>query len=311
MMKELELIGWLEEFLGVGGDLSVPVGVGDDMAVIRVGGNEILIGSDMLVEGVHFNMSNGISGRQIGHKAIGVCFSDCAAMGGKPMFAVVSLAFCKDMAEDFIKDIFRGIKFLADEYGCRIVGGDLSASDRLVIDVALIGICEDNKRPVLRSGARTGDTICVTGKLGGSLLGKQFSFVPRINEASWLTSNLSVSAMIDISDGLSRDLWNICVKSGCVVEIYEDALEEIISQEAKRLSAEIGRSAIWHVLNDGEDFELLLCVAGNKDELPSLPDFLDLYAIGRVIASGEPEMILVRNDGGREKISVGGYQHFE
>ena len=307
-MKEFKLIGWLKETFGEGGDSSVPVGIGDDMAVVGFGGSEFLFGSDMLVEGVHFRLGEA-EGRRIGRKAIGVCLSDCAAMGGKPMYCVVSVGICDNVSDEFVKDVFLGIKELGESMGCRVVGGDLSRSERFVIDVALVGYCEKGKA-ILRSGAKVGDTVYVSGKVGGSLLGRHFDFVPRIREANWLVEHLSVNAMTDISDGLGIDLLHICESSGCVAEIYEDKLERVISEDACKVALGSGKSGLYHALNDGEDFELIVCAAESEDELPELADFLDLYAIGCIVSRGKGRVRIVRRDGAKEELSACGYQHF-
>jgi len=307
-MNEFELIDWLKVFFDKTGERSVPVGIGDDMAVVRVGNKNILFSSDMLVEGVHFKLPDAKL-NQVGRKAIGVCLSDCAAMGGRPLWGLVSMGLSGKFSDESIKEIFVGLKSLADVYDCRIVGGDLSFSEKLVIDVALIGDCWGDK-PVLRSGAHVGDAIYVTGRLGGSMLGKHFSFVPRIEESKWLVRHLSINAMIDISDGLSSDLRHICKASGCSAELYEERLERVISEEAKKVAKERGKSELYHVLNDGEDFELLMCVAEGEGELPELPEFIDLFMIGRIVSREEGRIFLVRKDGRRECLEARGYMHF-
>ncbi len=305
-MNEFELIDWLKDFFADRVNPSVTLGIGDDMAVVKVGDTQLLFSSDMIVEDVHFRIDS-LTARQIGHKAIGVCLSDCAAMASRPIAAVVSLARSKHLSDEFVCEIFVGIKELARKYSCQVAGGDLSSADKLIIDVSVIGYCEENS-PVLRSGAKVGDTIYVTGKLGGSSLSHHCAFSPRIEQSIWLAQNLSLNAMIDISDGLSSDLNHICRDSLCGAEIYEDLLEQVISDDAKKLAMQTNTTALYHLLNDGEDFELLASIAERSEDLPSLPDFIVLYPVGRMVSGSD--VVLIRKDGNREKIFPAGYQHF-
>jgi len=307
-MHEFEFIAWLRELLNKPIDRDrVPMGIGDDMAVINFCGGKLLLGSDMVIENRHFTFPEA-SPEQVGHKAIGRCLSDCAAMAGEPMAAIVSLARPEKCSDDILKGIFTGMNRLAERFHCPIVGGDTSSStEGLIIDVCLLGKCEKNE-PVLRSGAKFGDFIYVTGLLGGSILGKHLNFMPRIDEAIWLTKNLRISAMIDISDGVSSDLAHLCEESGCGAELFSHYVNVIVSDEARKLSETTGKSSLQHALNDGEDFELLFTSPVSPSELPALPASIKIFPIGRI--NDRNDITIIHPGGRQEKVLPEGFRHF-
>jgi thiamine-monophosphate kinase len=309
-MHEFDFINWLKGTLNRPADRGrVPVGIGDDMAVLNFQGGNLLFGSDLTIEHVHFEFSTATP-QQVGHKALGRCLSDCAAMAGLPLAAIVSIAKPKSMPEKILKDIYRGMFTLARRYGCPIVGGDTSSSPQgLVIDVSLLGK-RVGKKAILRSGARPGDYLYVTGPLGGSILGKHLKFQPRIPEAQWLMKNLPLHALIDISDGLSSDLGHLCEESGCGAELSLPGLEKIISPAARTLAKKTKRPALTHALNDGEDFELLAAIPMAPEQLPrpTGPVKVKLLAIGKVTRA--KEIHVVSSTGGREKLLSRGFVHF-
>lgn len=306
-MDEWTFINWLREHAGRRSDPRVKVGIGDDMAILDLAGQTVLLGSDMLVEGIHFDLGK-VSARQIGRKALGVCLSDCAAMAAEPSAALVSFSKPKSMPVDVLQQFYEGLVEIADEFDCPLVGGDSCAgSDQLVVDVALLAV-SNGVGPVLRSGAIPGDWLYVTGKLGGSILEKHFSFVPRIREARRLTANLPVHAMIDLSDGMSVDVQHLCRESHCGAELTETLLENVISPAARQLSDRTGRSPLDHALNDGEDFELLVAIGLAPQDVPALPEKTDLFPVGKVIdAQG---VHLVTQAGTRRPVPPRGYRHF-
>jgi len=308
-MNEWEFIDWIKRSLSsTAGDPRVKVGVGDDMAVMALAGTTLLFGSDMVLEGVHFKLDQATP-QQIGHKALAVCLSDAAAMGAEPLAALISFAKPEHVSSDVLQGIYAGLQDTAGWFDCTIVGGDSCAwGARLAIDVALLAVCETTP-PVLRSGARPGDHLYVTGPLGGSGLGKHLVFTPRIAEARWLVGNLPPNAMIDISDGLSADLHHLCTASACGAELYEDWLQEAISDAARELSIQTGRRPLDHALNDGEDFELLVAIPTPPDQLPKLPETVRLLPVGRVITEAGA-VYLTDAGGARSKLPEGGYRHF-
>lgn len=237
-------------------DNSVIRGIGDDTAVIRWKCNKyLLFTSDMIIEEVHFDLRKSTPFR-IGWKALGVNISDIAAMGGLPRYANISLGLPKDLDLKFIDSVYAGINSMAKRFNVNITGGDTNSSDRIIIDIALIG--EVNKDElILRSGAKVGDFIMVTGTLGGSIRERHLSFIPRIRESQFLVKNFKINSMIDISDGLSSDLFRICQSSKVGARIYESLIP--ISK---------GINSVKNALHDGEDFELLFTAP--KDTLKNL-----------------------------------------
>ncbi len=225
-------------------DSSVIKGSGDDCAVLAYDkDNYQLFTCDMIVEGQDFTLKDSL--RLIGRKALAVSLSDIAACGGIPRYAVVSLGLPGNTTVSEADNITKGMFSLAREYKVNIVGGDISKAACLIIDVSMTGIVE-KKNLVLRSGAKIGDIIFVTGALGGSIKGKHLKFTPRIKESRFLVQNFKVNAMIDVSDGLTQDLNHILEASKAGGLIYEDLVP--VSKEAKDLE---------DALSAGEDFELL------------------------------------------------------
>jgi len=185
---------------------SVVVGIGDDCAVLRSGdpGKLLLYTCDPVVEGVHYLAQT--PPRQIGWKAMARNLSDIAAMGGLPRWAVVSIGLRPATPVKYVERIYDGLRAAAGKFGCQIVGGDIAHVRReQFVVVALLGEVEKSKL-TLRSGAKIGDSVLVTGTLGGSLHGKHLKFTPRVAEARWLAQNFPIHAMIDLSDGLYGDL---------------------------------------------------------------------------------------------------------
>lgn len=326
--SEINLVAWITERFGQstnGADDALIVDIGDDMAMVRPRAEGLLVAADMIMDGVDFD-SNLHSPEQIGRKALAVNLSDCAAMAVQPRFAIVSLALPNSWTMEQARRLFEGMGALAEQYGVRIIGGDTNSWDRpLVADVTILAEPWQGVRPVKRSGARPGDLVCVTGSLGGSLSGRHLEFEPRVNEAKWLAEQLGdgLHAMMDLSDGFSIDGRRLCEASGVGMEIREEALELVASDAAIMASESDGRSIVDHVLNDGEDFELLHVVdalryhqVARQETLNPLNStsgsgrikFAPVRSIGTVVE--EPGLWLVRKDGSRMRISTGGWQHF-
>lgn len=312
---ELELIRWLERSVVTGfasqsdgPHLRVPIHVGDDMGcLILPGGQSILLGSDMLVDGTHFDCGTH-NLADIAHKAVCCCLSDAAAMAVQPLAALVSLAIPRGMVYETGRALLEAMITVAGKFDCTIIGGDTTSWEgRLAIDVALVAMPWPHCPPVTRRGARPGDRLFVTGKLGGSRLGRHLNFVPRISEARSLAEALGpeLHAMIDISDGLALDLHRLCQASGCGATIREDSLQAVISPDAHKTGQQDGRSALEHALSDGEDFELLFAVA--KDAVPKLAALdVDQHEIGEVV----PETVQLQSpDGTLSPMPAEGYEH--
>lgn len=284
----------------------VPIGIGDDMACVRVEGNLVLITSDMLLEGVHFETGRHTA-EEIGRKAVACSLSDCAAMACWPVAATVSLGLNEKMARGEVEKLFEAMEEMAREYDCLIVGGDTNSwRGGLVLDVAMLARPATRRGPVRRDGALIGDDILVTGKLGGSLGGGHLRFRPRVREAAKLAEGLheKLHALMDISDGLSLDLYRLCQASGVGAVLEAGALEGAIGEAARAAAQEDGRSALDHALNDGEDFELLAAVEAGA----AVPDVgVSLTRVGTITREG----LAIRGaDGSTAVLEARGYEHF-
>lgn len=304
---ENALVEWLRSRFGSTA-AGVPVGIGDDMAVIDVEDNLMSITADMLMDGVHFDTRQH-SLEAIGRKAIACSLSDCAGMACQPRAATVSVALPEAMPMDDVKRLYEGIAGIAEEFGCAIVGGDTNSwRGPLVIDVAMVAEPMSVRGPIRRSEAQPGDLVFVSGRLGGSILGKHLTFTPLIELAGRLSLQPGLHALMDISDGLSMDLYRMCMASGCRAELDVQQLESVISDAARQCAQTDGRSPLEHALHDGEDFELL--VVGTdvlKDER------LMLTQVGRLSQArlGEPMLTMAYPDGRRETLEPRGYEHFK
>jgi thiamine-monophosphate kinase len=309
-MKEFELIERLTHSLPT--NSSVVIGAGDDCAVLDLGHNDrvILFKTDAVVEGIHFNAS--APPAQVGHKALGRCLSDIAAMAGTPSAALVTLALPANFDPQYLDDLYLGMNTLARRHEVAIVGGETTTNpERLLVSVSLLGWAPRNK-VVRRSGAQSGDAIFVTGKLGGSLEGRHLEFEPRLTEARWLANHFAIHAMIDLSDGLAGDLPHLLKASKVGAELLASSIP--ISREARRAakSSTSAKPALLAALTDGEDFELLFTVAGReavplldawKQQFPTVP----LTCIGKITAH---EGVTIRDQQGLRPLRVHGYEHF-
>ena len=264
-------------------------GIGDDAAVLPYSKKEYLIfTTDMLCEDTHFTRR--IPPGAIGHKALACSISDIAAMGGWPTFAVVSIGIPKNLSVRFIEDVYQGMQRTARDFNVSIVGGDTIKTDKMVINVALLGLVE-KKYLTTRDGARAGDWIFVTGALGGSLKsGRHLNFSPRLAQARFLVEKFKPNAMIDISDGLGGDLNHI-LKASRVGARLDDA--SIPRHKGVSLS---------RALNDGEDFELLFTLSPVKAralmDWQAREKLFYFYPIGTITADA------------KEKINSKSFTHF-
>jgi len=302
--SENELVRWLQKRFATD-PARVPIGIGDDMAAVRFGDSLVAISTDMLLDTVHFDTSKH-SYDAIGRKAIACSLSDCAGMACEPRFGTVSIALNNDMTLADVQQLYEGMAAIADEYNCAIVGGDTTSwSHPLVIDVAILAEPMSSRGPIQRSTAKPGDTIYVTGQLGGSILGKHLTFSPHLDIARELADETPLHAMMDLSDGLALDLHRMCEASKCDAELSAEALQAVISPAAIECSQSDGRAPLDHALTDGEDFELL--IVGDQLDRPRL------IAIGRIIEPAKPDQtsISMRDKQGRTSVvEPKGFEHF-
>ena len=309
-MNEFELIHRLTRDLPT--NESVVVGAGDDCAVLDMGadGRRLLFKTDAVVEGIHFTSDT--VPEKIGRKAMARCLSDIAAMAGTPTAALVTIGLPRKFDPEFVEKIYAGLNALARQHGVAIVGGETTTNpERILISISVIGFVARGK-VLLRSGAKVGDAIFVTGELGGSLAGKHLDFEPRLAEARWLAENFAVHALMDVSDGLAGDLRHILKASGVGAELLKRAVP--VSRAAKEIAkrGDAAKPALVAALTDGEDFELLFTVAsklavplldGWKKEFPKLR----LSCIGKIVAG---EGLRLRDETGVRPLKTQGYVHF-
>lgn len=295
-MTEIEAIRRIRRIAAEGpANKAVVHGIGDDCAVVRPGRNEDLVFTiDFVLQDRHFTLDTHSAG-DIGHKALARSLSDLAAMGSEPVFCLVSLAVPQDLSGRWMEQFYCGLLTLAKRYHVALAGGDLSRFEKVAVDVMCCGRVPRGKA-LLRSGAKAGDRIYVTGELGGSALGfatkkgaawkRHLRPEPRVDAGVALRQH-GVSACMDLSDGLSLDLRRMCLESGVGAELTS--------------TLPIAKGAtLDQALHGGEDYELLFTAAPRK----KVPAFLGT-AIGAITADA-PGRILYD---GRE-LRSGGFDHF-
>jgi thiamine-monophosphate kinase len=305
MSMEAEFIAWLRQRLPAHPRL--PLGPGDDAALLRLAGPDCVTTVDMISDGVDFDLAS-TDPRRVGHKALAVNLSDLAAMAARPVAAVVALSLPRQQALPLAKELYEGLLPLAQRYDVAIAGGDLQTWDGpLVICITLLGELTP-RGPLLRSGARPGDAIVVTGSFGGSIAGKHLDFQPRIDEALRLHERYELHTGIDVSDGLSLDLWRVCQESRCGAVIDLDCVPISDAARALASSGHDARTPLEHALGDGEDFELLLAAPPEEAQRLCREQPLDvpLTTIGRFV----PQQVLWQQDtGGLRALPPRGYEH--
>jgi thiamine-monophosphate kinase len=302
---ESEFIAWLRQRLPAHRRLAV--GVGDDAALVRLDqGAEILVSVDVLTEGVDFRLDE-VAAERVGRKALAVNLSDMAAMAARPVGVVVGVVLPRHNGLRLAQQLADGMIPLAEQFDVAFAGGDTNTWDGgLVISVTIFG--EPTARgPLRRRGAQAGDVILVTGAFGGSILGHQFDFVPRVNEALVLHERYELHAGIDVSDGLSLDLSRLAAESDCGAAVRLDAIP--IAAAAHELSGRDGRSPLSHALGDGEDFELILAVSPDvaRQMLDEQPVGVPLTAIGEFTAPRG--LWQIDADSGKKPLAVTGFLH--
>ncbi len=297
------------------------VGVGDDAAVLDYGGKRVVVTTDMLTEGIHFNLVY-TPLKHLGYKAAMVNFSDLFAMNAWPRQLLVSISVSGKFSLEHLEELYAGIRLACDSFGVDLAGGDTNPSlTGLIISITALGEAKAEE-VVLRSGAQENDLICVSGDLGAAYLGLQIlerekklfqensNFQPKLEgydyvlerqlkpEArgdiiSFLSENsIRPTSMIDISDGLSSELMHICTQSGKGCRVYQDRIP--VSEETAKVAEELNLDPITAALNGGEDYELLFTVSPEDYEKVIKSD--KLRVIGH-IAPAEEGMNLIGAQG--------------
>lgn len=314
---------------------STRLGVGDDAAVLAFGGKRTLVTTDMLLEGIHFNLEY-VPLKHLGYKAAVVNISDICAMNATPTQMLVSLGISKRFSVENIEELYSGIRLACEHYGVDIVGGDTCSSlTGLTISITCLGEAKDSDI-VYRNGAKENDLICVTGNLGSAYLGLQLlererevlranpEGTPEFEGKEYLLqrqlkpearldiieqlrkAGIHPTAMMDISDGLSSELMHICKNSGVGCAIYEDKIP--IDYQAAVLAEEMNLNIVTCALNGGEDYELLFtCSLSDYEKLIPIED---VYLIGH-ITKPELGMNLIGRNGEQIGLKAQGWQAFE
>ena len=308
--------------------------VGDDCAVMDFGTKKVLMTTDMLLEGIHFNLEY-VPLKHLGYKAAVVNFSDIYAMNGTPTQITVSLGISKRFSVEDIEALYSGIRLACERYNVDIVGGDTCASmNGLTISITCLGVA-NAKDIVYRNGAKLNDLICVSGNLGTAYMGLQLlereRLVAQGDEKAQLAfegkeyllerqlkpearrdmiealrkAGVKPTAMMDISDGLSSELLHICSQSNVGCCIYEDKLP--IDFEAAALAEEMNLNIVTCALNGGEDYELLFTCS--LDDYEKLIPVDDLYIIGH-ITKPEYGCNLIGRNGEELALKAQGWQAF-
>lgn len=310
------------------------LGIGDDAAVIDCGDFYQLVSTDMLLEGVHFDLSY-TPLTHLGYKAVAVNVSDIAAMNGIPQQITISIGISNRFSGEAVEALYEGIKFACEAYKVDLVGGDTTSSRAgLVISVTAIGRVDKDK-VAYRSGAQKSDILCVTGDLGGAFMGLQVlerekqvflanpDMQPKLDDYDYLVkrqlradarmdiihelADLGVkpSAMIDISDGLASEAFHLCESSGLGVVIYEDKLP--IATDTFNTAVEFNMDPMTCALNGGEDYELLFTIS--QDDYEKLKNHADIATVGYMQEAEKGRKFVTKNENVID-LKAQGWKHF-
>lgn len=333
-LGEFGLIDRITEQFPLRNESSV-YGVGDDAAILHYGDKDVLVTTDLLLEGIHFDLRY-VPLKHLGYKSAIVNFSDVYAMGGVPKQITVSLGVSSRFTVENIETLYEGIRMACEMYGVDLVGGDTSASvTGLVISVTCIGECEKGQA-IRRDGAKPTDIICVSGDLGAAFMGLQLlerenrvsasagkDFQPDFSGKEYILERqlkpearrdiieglrkegIRPTSMMDVSDGLSSELLHICKKSGVGCRVYEDRIP--IDYQTALMAEELNMSLITAAMNGGEDYELLFTVPLTEHD--RIENVKGIKMIGYVTA---PELgcAMITRDGQEFPLKAQGWNAF-
>jgi thiamine-monophosphate kinase len=302
-------------------------GIGDDVAVIEMGTKVLLVTTDILIEGIHFDLS-WTNPYPLGRKSLAVNLSDIASMGGIPKYYLISIGLPKNLSISFISSFYRGLKQEAKRFQVQLIGGDTSLSHKIIINICLLG--EGEKRNLLfRKGAKVGDDLFVSGKLGDAALGlkilqkksktkgseglvkKHLSPCPRVELAQAIAKDHMATAMIDVSDGLLIDTSHLLEESGVGALIWEDRIP--LSRLYRKWVRSFSKDPFRFALSGGEDYELLFTASSNmREEITSLARSLKIpiTRIGEILPKKEG-LHIIRKDGKDYSPTHLGFEHFK
>jgi thiamine-monophosphate kinase len=325
-IREFGLIGRIRKWMATS-DPAIIMGMGDDVAVIGMGGKVLLVTTDILIEDVHFKRA-WIDPYHLGKKALAVNLSDIAAMGGIPKYFLISLGLPKDLPLSFVTSFYRGLKDGARRFRMDLIGGDTSVSRKIIINICVLG--EGRKGDLLfRNGARVGDDLFVSGTLGDAALGlkvlqekgskggskrlieKHLSPSPRVELGQAIARNHWATSMIDVSDGLLIDLTHLLEESKVGARISEDRIP--LSWPYKKCIHSFSRDPRQLALSGGEDYELLFTAPPKmRKRISNLARLLEIPIthIGDVLPQKEG-LRVIRADGKEYSPSRLGFEHFK
>jgi len=310
-VKDVGEFGLIDRITKIPKNKDILVGIGDDAAVYKTEKGLQVLTTDCLVEGDHFRRE-WFTPKQIGRKAIEINVSDIAAMGANPKYVLVSLALPRDLDVKFVDELYNGMWKICDKYKIEIIGGNMTHCENIVISITLTGEV-DKKNLCLRSGAKPGDLIFVSGYLGNGRAGLRL-FQERLEgfeklKKAYLEPKAQlekarkiapyVNSMIDVSDGLAPEVKHICDKSKCGAIIYKDKIP--IKEEVRAVARALSESEYDYALFGGEDFELVYTTSKNR--LSKVNGFL----VGEIT---ENKGIKLSFKGREESITESGYDHF-
>lgn len=331
-LGEFRLIDKLTSDISIKNE-STKLGVGDDCAVMDYNNSRVLVSTDLLMEGVHFDLTY-VPLKHLGYKAAVVNFSDIYAMNGTPKQIVVALGVSKRFTVEHLEELYSGIKLACDIYGVDLVGGDTTSSrSGLTISITCIGNAT-NEEIVYRSGAKETDLICVSGDLGAAYMGLQLlereklasvgieDFQPQFQGKEYLierqlkpearkdliaelkSKSIHPTSMIDISDGLSSELLHICKESGVGCRIYEDKIP--IDYQTAIMAEELNMNLVTAALNGGEDYELLFTIPLHLYEQVKNNEYFKV--IGH-ITKNDLGCAMITRDGNEVQLKAQGWNH--
>lgn len=309
-------------------------GIGDDAAVIDIGNQYLLISTDMLLEGIHFDLSYAPL-RHLGYKAVAVNVSDIAAMNGVAKQITVSIGLSNRISVEAVDEIYEGIKFACEDYGVDLIGGDTSASrSGLVLSITATGVVDKDKI-AYRSGAKANDILCVTGDLGAAYFGLQIlerekqvfladpGMQPDLEEKSYLVgkqlkpearadiihelaeAGVVPTSMIDISDGLASEIIHLSTQSGVGALIFEEKLP--IEDITMLTATEFNINPVTAALNGGEDYQLLFTV--KQADFEKIKNIADITPIGYMTDDKAVELVL--KSGAKASVKAQGWNHLQ
>lgn len=309
-------------------------GIGDDAAVIDAGEEVILLSTDMLLEGIHFDLSY-MPLQHLGYKSVAANVSDIAAMNGRPEQIIVSLAISNRFSVEAVDALYKGIRAACENYKVDLVGGDTTASPSgLVVSISILGRAKKGME-VYRKGAKDTDIICVTGDLGGAYIGLQIlerekavylanpEMQPELDKYEYCVSRqlkpearmdiihelaelgIRPTSMIDISDGLASELLHLSKNGGVGMRVFEDKIP--IDQEAYNTAVEFKLDPFTCALNGGEDYELLFTIG--QSDFEKIKNHADIHFIGYVHPDPKQNVLITKNNN-VVPLKAQGWEHF-